>query len=130
MKRKFWIILLMLISGTLGICVQFSKTQFGDIILIGISRLFNTVAFALFSLISAETFPTSIRSTGLGISEAMSNFGNMGAPFLVTFAIFKGLKAVFLGGFLNLAGGLSMFIVKETKLDGPAKDEGTMLNEE
>lgn len=58
----------MIISGTLGICVQFADSQIGDLILIGSSRLFNTVAFALFSLISAETFPTSIRSTGLGVS--------------------------------------------------------------
>lgn len=129
MKRKLWIIVLMMLSGGLGVCVQFSPSQLGDIILIGISRLFNTVAFALFSLISAETFPTSIRSTGLGVSEAMSNFGNMGAPFLVTFALFEGVKAVFVGGFLNLAGGLSMCIVKETKLDPVAKKEETLLSE-
>jgi hypothetical protein len=79
--------------------------------------LFNTVGFALFSLISAETFPTAIRSTGLGVSEAMSNLGNMGAPFLVTLANYSKLKAVFIGGFLNIGGGLAMLIVKETKLD-------------
>ncbi len=53
MKRKLWIIVLMILSGTLGVCVQFSNSQIGDLVLIGVSRLFNTVAFALFSLISA-----------------------------------------------------------------------------
>jgi hypothetical protein len=99
------------------------------LILIGISRLFNTVGFALFSLISAETFPTSIRSTGLGVSEAMSNFGNMGAPFLVTLANFSSLKAIFMGGFLNVIGGFSMLIVKETKKDAVAKEEILLLDQ-
>jgi hypothetical protein len=86
-------------------------------LLIGFSRLFNTVGFALFSLITSETFPTEIRSTGLGVSEAMSNLGNMAAPFLVTISQVSNVKAVFFGGFVNLLGGVSMLLVKETKLD-------------
>ena len=86
MKRKLWIVILMLISGGCGIIIQFFDTEIVELSFIGVSRLSNTVAFSLFSLISAETFPTGIRSTGLGITEAMSNFGNMGAPFLVTLA--------------------------------------------
>jgi hypothetical protein len=117
MKRRLWIVVLMLLSGAFGVCVEFSNSQAGDLVLIGCSRLLNTVAFALFSLISAETFPTSIRSTGLGVSEAMSNLGNMAAPFLVTLANFSQLKAVFIGGFFNIGGGLAMLIVKETKKD-------------
>jgi hypothetical protein len=58
MKRKLWIIVLMLLSGVFGILVQFSDNKNVDLLLIGASRLFNTVGFALFSLISAETFPT------------------------------------------------------------------------
>lgn len=85
--------------------------------MIGFSRLFNTVGFALFSLITSETFPTEIRSTGLGVSEAMSNLGNMAAPFLVTISQVSKVKAVFFGGFMNLLGGVSMLLVKETKLD-------------
>ncbi len=85
--------------------------------MIGFSRLFNTVGFALFSLITSETFPTEIRSTGLGVSEAMSNLGNMAAPFLVTISQASNVKAVFFGGFMNLLGGVSMLLVKETKLD-------------
>ncbi len=85
--------------------------------MIGFSRLFNTVGFALFSLITSETFPTEIRSTGLGVSEAMSNLGNMAAPFLVTISQVSNVKAVFFGGFVNLLGGVSMLLVKETKLD-------------
>lgn len=117
MKRRFWIVVLMILSGIFGILVQFSQSRFMDIALIGTSRLFNTVGFALFSLISSETFPTTIRSTGLGITEAMSNLGNMGAPFLVTLAQFMRFKAIFVGGFLNLVGGSSMLLVEETKKD-------------
>jgi hypothetical protein len=117
MKRKTWIVILMIISGALGICVQFSNSKIADIILIGCSRLFNTVGFAFFSLITSETFPTEIRSTGLGVSEAMSNLGNMAAPFLVTLAQISSVKAVFIGGFMNIIGGVSMLIVEETKID-------------
>jgi hypothetical protein len=55
-----------------------------ELAFIGLSRLFNTFGFALFSLITTESFPTEIKSTGTGISEAMSNLGNMGAPFLLS----------------------------------------------
>jgi hypothetical protein len=112
MKRRFWIVVLMILSGILGVCVEFTDSQVGALLLIGGSRLLNTVGFALFSLISAETFPTAIRSTGLGVSEAMSNLGNMGAPFIVTLANFSKLKAVFIGGFFNIGGGLTMLLVK------------------
>lgn len=59
----------MTLSGCFGLLVQLTGgNETIDLIFIGASRLFNTVGFALFSLISAETFPTSIRSTGLGIT--------------------------------------------------------------
>lgn len=45
----------------------------------------------------------------------MSNLGNMAAPFLVTLSDDAGVKGVFIGGFVCIAGGLSMFFVKETK---------------
>ena len=47
----------------------------------------------------------------------------MGAPFLVTLSDFLNFKAVFVGGFLNLAGGASMLLVKETLVSAPKKDE-------
>jgi hypothetical protein len=112
MKRKFWIVLLMIASGCGGMLVQFTDNQVADLIFLGISRVFNTVAFGLFGLISAETFPTAIRSTGLGVTEAMSNLGNMAAPFFVTLAQVLSFEAVFIGGILNLVGGSSMLLVK------------------
>lgn len=85
MHRKRWIIIFMTISGGIAMLIQFTKQSSSfEIAFIGFSRLLNTFGFALFSLITTESFPTSIRSTGTGISEAMSNLGNMGAPFLVT----------------------------------------------
>ena len=45
----------------------------------------------------------------------MSNLGNMAAPFLVTVSDDLGVKAIFIGGFVCIAGGLSMSFVKETK---------------
>jgi len=53
----------------------------------------------------------------------MSNLGNMGAPFLVRLAQVLRFEAVFVGGFLNLAGGASMLLVKETLKKEPPKDE-------
>jgi hypothetical protein len=58
MKRKLWIVILMILSGSFGILVEFTDSQIADLLLIGAGRLFNTVGFALFSLISSETFPT------------------------------------------------------------------------
>lgn len=72
-------------AGVLGVLLQVMPAgSVVEIIFIAFSRLFNTFGFALFSLITTESFPTEIRSTGTGVSEAMSNLGNMGAPFLVT----------------------------------------------
>ena len=103
----------MVLSGAIGLVVELTvETSVLEIILIGLSRLFNTFGFALFSLITTESFPTSIRSTGCGVSEAMSNLGNMIAPFLVTISGELHLKAVFIGGIICIAGGLSMFLVK------------------
>ena len=112
MKRKMWIVVLMLLSGGFGLLVEVTDDKFTDIVFLGISRVFNTVGFALFGLISSETFPTTIRSSGMGITEAMSNLGNIGAPFLVTLSQHMRFKAVFVGGFLNLVGGVSMLLVK------------------
>lgn len=52
----------------------------------------------------------------MGITEAMSNLGNMAAPFLVLFANTVGVQAVLVGGLANIAGGVSMFLVKETRV--------------
>ena len=59
----------------------------------------------------------------------MSNLGNMAAPFLVTLADDGGVKGVFIGGFVCIAGGLSMFFVKETKKKD-APENPLLLNKE
>ena len=52
----------------------------------------------------------------------------MGAPFLVTLSQEIRVKGVFIGGFVCIAGGLSMSFVKETKKKpGP---ENPLLNGE
>lgn len=53
MKRKMWIVILMILSGSFGLLVEITDNQLVDIIFLGISRLFNTVGFALFGLISS-----------------------------------------------------------------------------
>ncbi len=58
----------MILSGGFGLLVQTSDDKTVDIVFLALSRLFNTVGFALFGLISSETFPTAIKSTGLGIT--------------------------------------------------------------
>lgn len=69
MMRKRWIIIFMCLSGAMGVLIQLvSPGQILEIVMLGVSRVFNTVAFALFSLICSETFPTAIKSTGMGIS--------------------------------------------------------------
>lgn len=106
----------MITAGVIGVIDELTvQSSDLEIALIGISRLCNTFSFALFSLITTQSFPTSIRSTGTGVSEAMSNLGNMAAPFLVTISDDIGVKAVFIGGFVCIAGGLCMSFVKETK---------------
>jgi hypothetical protein len=53
MQRKRWIMIMMALSGGIGLFIQFT-TQKSEIelILIGISRIFNTFVFTLFSLIT------------------------------------------------------------------------------
>ena len=48
-----WIVILMILSGSFGLLVEITDNQLVDIIFLGISRLFNTVGFALFGLISS-----------------------------------------------------------------------------
>lgn len=53
MYRKRWIMIFMVLSGSVGLLIQFTTTKsYFEISLIGISRLFNTFGFALFSLIT------------------------------------------------------------------------------
>lgn len=52
MPRKLWIILVMCVSGAFGVLVQLTgATEALELVFIGLSRLLNTVGFALFSLI-------------------------------------------------------------------------------
>jgi hypothetical protein len=64
----------------------------------------------LFGLITTESFPTSIKTTGTGIVEALSNLGNMASPFIVTFAGKINVQSIFLGGILILIGCVPMFL--------------------
>jgi len=48
-----WIVILMILSGGFGLLVEITDNQLVDIIFLGTSRLFNTVGFALFGLISS-----------------------------------------------------------------------------
>ena len=69
MYRKRWIMTFMVAAGIIGIIDQLTvQSSDLEIALIAVSRLFNTFSFALFSLITTESFPTSIRSTGTGVS--------------------------------------------------------------
>ena len=106
----------MILPGVIGVIIQpIIQNSHFQILLIGLSRISNTFSFALFGLITTQSFPTSIRSTGIGISQALSNLGNMISPFLVTISDNIGVKAVFIGGFVCIVGGFSMFFVQETK---------------
>lgn len=121
----------MILSGSMGLLIQFTDTSsVVELIFMGASRLFNTVAFALFSLICSESFPTAVKSTGMGITEAMSNVGNMIAPFLVIFAQTLGVKAILIGGIINIAGGFTMSIVKETMKESAAHNENPLLKDD
>lgn len=121
----------MVLSGAMGLLIQFTDSaSIIEIIFLGASRVFNTIAFALFSLICSESFPTAVKSTGMGISEAMSNIGNMGAPFLVILAQTIGVRAVMIGGLINIGGGLAMTIVKETLKEKKDDKENPLLNSE
>jgi hypothetical protein len=70
--------------------------------------------FGLYSLITTESFPSGIKTTGTGVVEAMSNLGNMASPFVVTLADKFDLQSMFIGGIVCLFGGLVMFLSKET----------------
>jgi predicted MFS family arabinose efflux permease len=116
-QRRLCLMVLMFLSALFSLLVQTTDQRFLELSLIGGSRLFNSMGFAVFNLLTSETFPTTIRSTGIGVADALSNLGNMSAPFLVVFVQFfmPGLKTAFVGGLMNLASGASLFFVDETK---------------
>ena len=71
----------------------------------------------MYSLITTESFPPGIKTTGTGVVEAMSNLGNMASPFIVTLADKFSLQSMFIGGIVCAAGGVIMFLSKETLVD-------------
>ena len=128
MKRKRWLIFFMLISSAIGILFQFvlrkedkqwDADRYIETVFIGISRLANTFCFGLYSLITTESFPSGIKTTGTGVVEAMSNLGNMASPFIVTLADKWGLQSMFIGGVVCGVGGVIMFLSKETLVEQP-----------
>lgn len=59
----------------------------------------------------------------------MSNLGNMASPFIVTLADKFGLQSMFIGGIVCLAGGLIMFLSKETLVEPSGQSRTTSVNE-
>ena len=76
-------------------------------------------------MITTESFPSSIKTTGTGVVEALSNLGNMASPFIVTIADKMGIQSICIGGVVCLVGAVAMLFSKETlpKTDLPGYEE-------
>ena len=48
-------------------------------------KLFSTSSFTLVYFYTAELYPTTIRSTGVGVCSLMARIGGFSAPFIATY---------------------------------------------
>lgn len=73
-------------------------------------------------MITTESFPNSIKTTGTGIVEAFSNLGNIVSPFIVTISDHLGIQSIFIGGVVCLIGALALLFAKETLVKAPKNE--------
>jgi len=106
----------LIISG--GLCIGCGVLDKGTIrtVLAMFGKLFSTSSFTLVYFYTAELYPTTIRSTGVGVCSLMARIGGFSAPFIATYLPkVTGAAAPYLvmGGFAIL-GGLLALLLPET----------------
>ncbi|XP_038044551.1 organic cation transporter protein-like [Patiria miniata] len=79
-----------------------------------LGKLFSSAAFDIIFLISAELFPTVLRSAAFGASSMVGKVGGMVAPFIVYLNVIHNSIPMIVFGVLCILAGLLVLPVPET----------------
>ncbi|XP_038044550.1 organic cation transporter protein-like [Patiria miniata] len=79
-----------------------------------LGKLFSTAAFDIIFLMSAEVFPTVLRSAAFGASAMVGKVGGMVAPFIVYLNVIHNSIPMIVFGVLSLLAGLLVLPLPET----------------
>uniref|UniRef100_W5NJX4 SVOP-like n=2 Tax=Lepisosteus oculatus TaxID=7918 RepID=W5NJX4_LEPOC len=80
--RKYSMAILMICSGIFFLLLSICSTLFGFTILLFLLRSIVAMNFNAVYIYTAEVYPTSVRSIGLGFCTSFSRIGGMIAPFI------------------------------------------------
>mmetsp|Transcript_1559 Transcript_1559/g.4508 ORF Transcript_1559/g.4508 Transcript_1559/m.4508 type:complete len:198 (+) Transcript_1559:411-1004(+) len=103
----------MIIGGFSVLFLTFGLTINGETVFLFLSRCFVLCAFTILYIYTPEAYPTTSRSTGLGVNNAFGRVGGMIAPFIAVNLPESGrefLCEMLLVG-LTLLGGISSLLL-------------------
>uniref|UniRef100_A0A8B9L795 SVOP-like n=1 Tax=Astyanax mexicanus TaxID=7994 RepID=A0A8B9L795_ASTMX len=80
--RKLSMIILLLLSAVFFMLVNVCTTMFGFTVLLFLLRSLVSMNFNVVYIYTAEVYPTSVRSLGMGFCTSFSRIGGMIAPFI------------------------------------------------
>uniref|UniRef100_A0AAR2JDU2 Major facilitator superfamily (MFS) profile domain-containing protein n=1 Tax=Pygocentrus nattereri TaxID=42514 RepID=A0AAR2JDU2_PYGNA len=80
--RKSSMIILLLLSAIFFMLVNICTTMFGFTVLLFLLRSLVSMNFNVVYIYTAEVYPTSVRSIGMGFCTSFSRIGGMIAPFI------------------------------------------------
>ncbi|ESO98183.1 hypothetical protein LOTGIDRAFT_114670, partial [Lottia gigantea] len=73
--RKYLLASSMLLSGICVFFIWFVRTKVENLIMSCLFGLVSTVGWNSLDVLSAELFPTEVRSTGMGVQQAFARVG-------------------------------------------------------
>ncbi|XP_036364180.1 solute carrier family 22 member 4 isoform X2 [Octopus sinensis] len=92
-EGSFWIPLILVVLGKFGISAAFSSIY----------------------LLSAEIFPTVVRTNGLGVASMTARIGSMLAPFILHLSYYVKWLPLSIFGVLSFISGMMILLLPETK---------------
>ena len=94
---------------------SFCSSGVGQLILMGLIRFCYSFSMSVIYLILIESYPTSIRTIGIGFPSAMGGFGSLLSQVLFVGAFEKGVNIFIFAGFWYFCMLCLMYFVPETK---------------
>ena len=71
-------------------------------ILAGFIRIFNCATEGMFAVYVEELYPTTVRSSGVGLQSAIGLIGSSIAPYILNYSSYIGLNALSVMGIIGI----------------------------
>ncbi|CAI9731809.1 organic cation transporter protein-like [Octopus vulgaris] len=106
-----------LASITLNICFSWfvMGSYWFSLILVVLGKFGISAAFNSVYLLTAEIFPTVVRTNGLGVASMAARFGSIFAPFILQLSSYAKWLPLSIYGVLSFISGISLLFLPETK---------------